>query len=47
MNNHTRSEIYLAIKELEDILDTLVGLGVDEHTDLFLGAIERLRELIV
>jgi len=47
MNNITRSEIYLAIKELEDILDKLVDLGVDEHTDLFLGAIERLRNLIV
>jgi hypothetical protein len=47
MNNHTRSEIYLAIKELEDILDTYISLGIDEHTELFLGAIERLRELIV
>jgi hypothetical protein len=47
MNNYTRSEIYLSIKELEDILDTYVSLGVDEHTDLFQGAIERLRELIV
>ena len=47
MNNVTRSEIYLAIKELEDILDTYVRLGVDEHTELFLGAIERLRNLIV
>jgi len=47
MNNHTRSEIYLAIKELEDILDTYISLGIDEHTDLLLGAIERLRNLIV
>jgi len=47
MDNITRSEIYLAIKELEDILDTYVYLGIDEHTDLFLGAIERLRNLIV
>jgi hypothetical protein len=29
MNNHTRSEIYLAIKELEDILDTYISLGID------------------
>jgi len=47
MNNHTSAEIYLAIKELEDILDTLVDLGIDEYTDIFLGAIERLRNLIV
>ena len=47
MKQSTRYEIHLAIKELEDILDTYISLGVDEHTDLFLGAIERLRELIV
>jgi len=47
MDNITRSEIYLAIKELEDILDMYVDLGVEEHIDLFQGAIERLRELIV
>ena len=47
MKQSTRYEIHLSIKELEDILDTLVGLGIDEHTELFLGAIERLRELIV
>jgi len=47
MNSYTRCEIYLAIKELEDILDKLVDSGIDEHTDLFLGAIERLRNQVV